>query len=86
MAGISEQELKKVERARTDEEAKALALEFLTKMNDAKTPMKPEKVSYLTRMITGARDKTQVLGIVFNAYLSGEGLAVVGSGYQRKFK
>lgn len=83
---ISEKELKTVDRAKSLEEAQIAATAILGKMNNKSTPMKPEKVSYLTRNIQNARTKVDVMMIVYNMFLAGEGLSSTGSHYQKKFK
>lgn len=82
---VKNKDLKLVERAKTLGEAQTAAIALLAKMNNKDTPMRPEKVSYLTRQINNSRDKTNVLMLMFNAFLSGEGLSVVGSSYQKRF-
>lgn len=83
---ISEKELKTVDRAKSLQEAQIAATAILGKMNHKATPMKPEKVSYLTRSIQNARTKTDVSMIVYNMFLSGEGLASVSSVYQKRMR
>lgn len=83
---VSEKDLKTVDNAKTLQEAQIAATAILGKMNHKATPMKPEKVSYLTRNIQNARSKVDVMMIVYNMFLSGEGLSSTGSHYQKRFK
>jgi hypothetical protein len=61
--------------------AKQQALEMVMNSTTSES-----KKSYLSRQINNARDTMGVIKVMYNMILSGEGNAVQGSGYGRKFK
>lgn len=84
---FTREDLIPIERAKTLEEAQQMAMIVLDKMHPSISDhgIKPEKWFYLSRQINESRRKNNVLEIMFNILLAGEGLASVTSRYQAKF-
>jgi hypothetical protein len=84
---ILRDDITKIEIAKDHPSAVAEAMELLNKMHPSvsKHGIKIDKFSYLQEQIVNSRNKNQVIQIMFNLFLSGEKLSVIGSNYQRKF-
>ena len=56
-----------------------------TQVHREKHALKPEKFSALVVSINKQRNAAGVVQVMYNCLLSGEGLSVVGSRYQKRF-
>ena len=84
MSNITREDLVPVETAKTLEEAQAAGLAILDKMGPGcEHGMKANKYAFMQQRIKESRRKDNVISIMYNMFLSGEGLSVVGSNYQR---
>ena len=84
-ANFTEDDIAKVNAAESMEAAQNVLHSIIDQAAGTKYAIKPEKVAVLHRNVNAARNKAEVQAIVYNMYLSGEGLATMSSKYQRRY-
>ena len=70
-------DIKKLERIRDIDALKQKAFELITA--DSNHPLKPEKIAYFKRQLSKMTEPLQVISMMYQMLLSGEGNAVIGS-------
>ena len=84
-ANFTQADLAKLTEAKDREHAQTLLRAIVEAAGQGEHPIKPEKVQQLFNNISHARSKNEVIAIGWNMLLAGEGLATMGSKYQKRF-
>jgi hypothetical protein len=82
---FTERDLKLVRDAENTEQAQSILLDILknSQMSKSKSPIHPQRISYLIYQTKKAKTVEQVYGILLNMFLSGEGLGLHTGTYQK---
>jgi len=89
-SNFDERSLRRLQRARTLDQAQEIALSII---NDPENTIKPEKKKYFARQIERANSPLKIVDMFYQMMLSGEGLGTIGtrdgmgkSTYRNKFE
>lgn len=82
VVNFTPEDIKALERIRDLPTLKARALSLIT--NPSKKPIKPEKQAYFQNRLEGMRTPYQIIKLMYDLLLSGEGLGVQGSKYSTR--
>lgn len=89
-ANFTPDDLRQLQKMNNVDEVKRRAIELIT--TNSRKPMKPEKVAWFKRQIAGKRTPMDVIKLMYDLMLSGDGQAVIGSrgstaknSYRQKF-